>query len=156
MTHFLAFTLLIGDQYRFAGIFFQQHGSVFQTYKITLANLASVDQRQCQPIGKTGAELFEQIKSQARPAGTIPMQKAHCRIQPYSFQCGTAVMRQQGIQEGQQSIGGIQWRPAATSVKAHHGLFYTDQMVENSKIRLRRLALQSAQYIQNMFLLQTN
>ena len=66
--------------------------------------------------------------------GTVAMQKAYCRIEPYPFQAGGYIVAQQRVDERQQGIGGITWWSAITPLEAEGFIVTKNQMIEDIEV----------------------
>ena len=117
------------------------HGPAVARFKIRSAQLAAVDQRQRQPVGKRWPEFLHQIKRQAWPPGPVPVQKADCRVEAHTFRGAAAVMGEQGVKKRQQRIDWVQRRAAGTASPAQFRVGRTDQIVKHREIEVGGLAL---------------
>ena len=90
--------LLVGHHHRLARIALQQHGTAFAQIEIISTELATVDERQRQPI-RPGAELFHQVECQCGAAGAHGMQEAELRVEPGGLAGRTAIVGPHRVKE---------------------------------------------------------
>ena len=94
-----AFSFLPRGENRLSTVILQQHSTIVCNQKVALDHLFPVDQRQNQSVSQNRTKLLHQIKSHARPPRSVSMKESNSRIKTNCFQCATAIVRKQNIQE---------------------------------------------------------
>jgi hypothetical protein len=80
---FPAFPLLEHDA---ASILGQQDRAPIDEPELPCAELAAVQQCQCDPVRQRSPELLHQIEREARPPRSVAMEEAHLRIETLGLQ----------------------------------------------------------------------
>ena len=76
------------------------------------------------------------------------MEVSHGRVEPHGFESGGHVVRQERVKEREQRVHVIERRPAAAFTEEKVLLLRRDQMVEDSKVGPRRVALDATHGIE--------
>jgi len=152
MAALLALALLPGGKHGLARLFREKDSTTVLPLEVAGPQLAAVDERQRQPVGKHRPELLHQVERKARPSGPVAMEKAHRRVQPHAFAGAAAVVHEQGVEEGKKRVYGIERRPSRTPGPAHLRVGRADQVTEHGEIYVGRLALGAAQPVRVLVL----
>ncbi len=132
---FLLFAFLPMGEDGFSGVFFEEDSSVFHSLEIVGGDLLAVDQGEGGTVGKEGAEFFHEVEGEGGAPGAFPVEEADLRVQSCGFRRAAAVVGEEGVEEGEKGVDGIQGRSAAAAgkgegVAGREG----DEVVEDGKV----------------------
>ena len=117
-------------------------------------NLLEIDQGKSQPVRQKRPEFLHQIEGEAGPAGTVPVEKSHRRVEPHRLQRRADVMDQKRVDEGEQGVDVVQGRPAVPFLEGEVLLLGDDQMVEDAEIDVGGVSLAAAEGVERLVLVE--
>ena len=148
VVQFLLFSFLIGFDDPLAAGIGEFHGATFTDRKIAGADLLPVDQRDGQPVAQPGPEFFHQIQCQRRAIGPVHVQKPDKRIQAGRRQSSDAVVTDQGIKEGEQTVDAVSGRAAAARSEQEIVALLFEAEIKDGEIQIRRHAFHASQGVE--------
>jgi hypothetical protein len=90
-------------------------------------HLLTVDEVQCQAVGKRGPELLYEVQRQSGSTWTVPVDESNLGIEPGGFTRRASVMTQHRVQERQQRVDRIEGSPPVAAAKAEGLALSRDQ-----------------------------
>lgn len=122
MGDLLLFALLPGGEEGLAGGVGHGDGPAGGVVEVLGLDLPTIDEREDEPVGEEGAELFHEVEGEGRAAGAQRMQITDLWIEADAFEGGSAVVHEQGVGEGEHGVDGIGGR-APVAAGEGEGLF---------------------------------
>lgn len=134
MSDFVLFALLPGRENFFAGIVFEQHGTVFFEIEIFAGDLLSIEEGECCAVGEESAEFFHEVERERWASRAIAVEEAALGIEAATFQRAAAVVHEEDVKEGKQGIDRIERRAAGASVDGDLGIVIGEEVGEDGEI----------------------
>ena len=107
---FLAF--LPGGEDGFAGIVGETVGVGGVGDEVFWGDLFSVEEGNSESICEEGAEFFHKVEGEAGAAGAVSVEEADLGVEAGGDEGGGTVVCEEGVEEGEEGVGGIRWRAA--------------------------------------------
>ena len=112
-----------------------------------------VDAGEHKTVGVNSAQFFHEVEGEAPAPGPGAVEKADVGVEAHTLKSRCAVGGQKRISEGEQGIGVVQRRTAASASERKIIVLLQDEGIKAVKIPLCRLALQAAKLVEVVALL---
>ena len=147
MAQLIALAFLIGNEHSLSALVAEQHSPILQKLEASAIELPAIDKREDQAVREKGAEFLQEVERRLRAAWALAMKKANGRVEPYSFEHRTDVVKQKYVDEGKNCIDSVQRRTPRAAPEIEQLLVASDERIEGGEIGARGIALNSAQAV---------
>ncbi len=145
---FVLFAFLPGGEDFFAGIVFEQDGSVLLDVEVFEGDLLAIEERERGAVGEEGAEFFHQVEGEGRAAGAVAVEEAALGIESAGFEGAAAVVHEQGVEEGEESVHRIERRAARATGNLDRGVMVDEEVGKNGEVAGGGIPLNAAQRVE--------
>lgn len=121
----------------------QPHLASLTYLKMLRTNCTSVDCRKNKTIDHDSSQFLHQIQCQGPAARAQYMHNADIGVESGSAKSTCAIRREHSVEQRQQGIDGIQWRPSIPTISSECSIVIEDQILKDPEIIRSTIALYS-------------